>query len=59
VFADLRSDQEGTSVTFAGDSRPIGPLELFSPLLNRKGQQVWDERLARIKTVLEEPATQR
>jgi hypothetical protein len=49
----------GTSVTFAGDARPIGPLKLFSPLLNRKGQQVWDKRLARIKTVLEEPATQR
>ena len=46
----------GTSVTFAGDSMPIGPLKLFSSLLNRKGQQVWDKRLARIKTVLEEPA---
>jgi hypothetical protein len=51
--------EEGTMVTFAGDSRPIGPLKLFSPLLNRKGQQVWSERLARIKTVMEEPATQR
>jgi hypothetical protein len=48
--------QEGTSVTFAGDSRPIGPLRLLSPLMNRKGQQVWDARLARIKTVMEEPA---
>ena len=51
--------EEGTSVTFAGDTRPIGPLKLFSPLLNRKGQRVWSERLARIKTALEEPATQR
>ena len=48
--------EAGTTVTFAGDSRPIGPLRLFSPLLNRKGQQVWSERLARIKTALEEPA---
>ena len=47
------------SLTFAGDSMPIGPLKLFSSLLNRKGQQVWDKRLARIKTVLEEPRTQR
>jgi hypothetical protein len=47
----------GTTVTFAGDSRPIGPLRLLTPLLNRKGQQVWSERLARIKTALEEPAT--
>jgi hypothetical protein len=49
--------EEGTSVTFAGDSRPIGPLKLLSPLMNQKGQRVWDARLARIKTVLEEPAT--
>ncbi len=51
--------EEGTRVTFAGNSRPIGPLKLFSPLLNRKGQQVWGERLARIKTLLEQEATQR
>lgn len=51
--------EEGTRVTFAGDSRPIGPLKLLSPLFNRKGQRVWTERLARIKTVMEEPATQR
>ena len=44
---------EGTRVTFRGDSIPVGPLKLLSPLLNRKGQQVWGQRLARIKTVLE------
>src|SRR2546428_12273252 len=43
----------GTRVTFRGDSIPVGPLKLLSPLLNRKGQQVWSQRLARIKTVLE------
>jgi hypothetical protein len=47
---------EGTHVTFAGDSNPIGPLRLFSALLDRKGQQVWTQRLARIKTVLETAA---
>ena len=50
---------EGTRVTFAGDSRPIGPLKLFTPVFNRKGQQAWGERLTRIKTVLEEPVVQR
>ena len=44
---------EGTRVTFRGDSVPVGPLKLLSLLLNRKGQQVWGQRLARVKTVLE------
>ena len=43
----------GTRVTFRGDSIPSGPLKWLSPLANRKGQQVWQERLGRIKTVLE------
>lgn len=47
---------EGTRVTFAGDSNPIGPMRPFSALLDRKGQQVWTERLTRIKTVLETEA---
>jgi hypothetical protein len=47
-----RSDG-GTRVTFRGDSNPSGPLKWLSPLANRKGQQVWQERLARIKTMLE------
>jgi len=47
---------EGTRVTFRGDSIPAGPLKVLSPLLNRKGQQVWGQRLARIKTVLESSA---
>ncbi len=52
---DLTFEQieAGTRVTFRGDSVPVGPLKLLSPLLNRKGQQVWGQRLARIKTVLE------
>lgn len=52
---DLTFEQTdaGTSVTFRGDSNPPGPFKLLSPLLNRKGQQVWGQRLARIKSVLE------
>jgi hypothetical protein len=44
----------GTTVIFAGDSRPIGPLKLLSPVFNRKGQHLWSERLRRIKTLLED-----
>jgi hypothetical protein len=56
---DLTFEQadEGTRVTFRGDSNPIGPLKLLNPLFNRKGQQMWGQRLARVKTVLEAPTT--
>ncbi len=47
---------EGTKVTFRGDSIPVGPFKFLSPLLNRKGQQVWSQRLTRTKTVLEASA---
>jgi carbon monoxide dehydrogenase subunit G len=43
----------GTRVTFRGDSNPVGPLRPLTPLFDRKGQQVWSQRLTRIKTVLE------
>lgn len=43
----------GTRVTFRGDSNPVGPFRLLTPLFDRKGQQVWSQRLTRIKTVLE------
>lgn len=43
----------GTTVTFRGDSHPVGPLTVLSPIFNRMGQQIWGRRLARIKTVLE------
>ncbi len=46
----------GTRVTFRGDSNPLGPFKLLSPVLNRKGEQVWSQRLARIKSVLESSA---
>jgi hypothetical protein len=53
TFAEAAS---GTEVTFRGDSAPTGALRLFDPLLNRKGQQVWSQRLARVKAVLESEA---
>jgi polyketide cyclase/dehydrase/lipid transport protein len=46
----------GARVTFRGDSRPVGPFALLSPIFNRKGQQVWARRLVRIKTALESSA---
>jgi len=46
----------GTRVTFRGDSNPLGPLKLLSPVFNRRGEQVWSQRLRRIKTVLETSA---
>jgi len=47
----------GTRVTFRGDSNPVGPFRVLSPLFNRKGQQVWGQRLARIKVELEAPTS--
>ena len=50
TFAETASR---TEVTFRGDSHAPGALALLNPLLNRKGQQVWSRRLARVKEVLE------
>ena len=47
----------GTRVTFRGDSNPVGPLRWLNPVFNRKGQQVWGQRLGRVKAVLEASAT--
>jgi uncharacterized protein YndB with AHSA1/START domain len=56
---DLTFEQTdgGTRVTFRGDSNPVAPLRWLNPVFNRKGQQVWGQRLARVKTVLEASAT--
>ncbi len=35
------------------DLNPVGPLKLLSPILARVGRRIWDQRLARIKTLLE------
>jgi uncharacterized protein YndB with AHSA1/START domain len=52
VFTFDQTD-EGTTVTLRGDPNPIGPFKLLSPLINRKGQQLWGQRLARAKATLE------
>jgi catechol 2,3-dioxygenase-like lactoylglutathione lyase family enzyme len=39
-------------------SAPVGPLKLLSPLLARVGQRIWDQRLARTKTLLESSDSQ-
>ncbi len=43
----------GTRVTFRGDSHPRGVFMVLASVFNRRGQQVWSQRLERIKTVLE------
>ena len=43
----------GTRVNFKAKSNPVGPLRLLSTLINRKGQREWDNRLRRVKSVLE------
>ena len=47
----------GTRVTFRGDSRPRGVFAVLSPVFNRRGQQVWSQRLGRIKTLFESAAS--
>jgi len=47
----------GTRVTFRGDSHPRGVFTVLSPVFNRRGQQVWSQRLERIKTVIETAAS--
>jgi uncharacterized membrane protein len=42
-----------TRLTFQGEPNPVGPFKVLSPLFRRKGQQIWDERLARVKTAIE------
>ena len=56
---DLTFEQtnSGTQVTFRGDSHPQGVFKLLSPVFNRRGQQVWNQRLDRIKTALETAAS--
>ena len=44
-----------TRLTVQVAPNPARPLKLLSPLVNRIGQRVWDQRLARIKAALEAP----
>jgi hypothetical protein len=43
----------GTRVTYRGDSRPVGPLRLLTPLMDRIGRRNWKRRLSLIKAALE------
>lgn len=46
-----------TTLTVHVKANPIGPFKLLTPLINRMGQEIWDDRLARIKAALEAPAS--
>jgi uncharacterized protein YndB with AHSA1/START domain len=46
----------GTKVRLQADPNPIGPLKVLSPLIKRKGERLWAERLQRSKVALESPA---
>jgi len=52
-FLTFEPTDAGTRVAFRGDSSRVGPFKLLASIFNRKGQQVWDQRLARVKGVLE------
>lgn len=46
-----------TRVTVHVKANPIGLFKLLTPVINRKGQEIWDDRLARIKSALEASAS--
>jgi len=48
---------DGTELTLQADPKPIGPLRILSPLITRKGTQLWAQRLQRAKEWLESSAT--
>jgi uncharacterized protein YndB with AHSA1/START domain len=45
--------ETGTRVTYRGESRPVGPFKLVSPLMDRIGQRNWVRRLELMKVALE------
>ncbi len=48
------TDADGlTTLTVRVAANPSSPLRPLSPLVNRIGRRVWDQRLARIKAALE------
>jgi uncharacterized membrane protein len=49
-------DGSSTRVEMRGDSQPIGPLALVTPLMDRIGQKNWERRLPLIKAALESEA---
>jgi hypothetical protein len=49
----FRQADGATRLTVHVEANPIGPFKLLAPIINRKGQEIWDDRLARIKVALE------
>ena len=49
---------DSTRIEMHGDSQPIGPLALLTPLMDRVGQKNWERRLALIKAAIESAALQ-
>ena len=58
TFTFAPTDGATTLSVRIDDLNPVGPLKLLSPVLARVGQRIWDERLARVKTLLEASASQ-
>jgi hypothetical protein len=56
VFEPL---DDSTRLTVRVDPRPATVLRPFSPLIRRRGHQVWEARFARVKAALEAPTPQR
>jgi hypothetical protein len=58
TFTFDQTDGATTLSVRIDDLDPVGPLKLLSPLLARVGQRIWDQRLTRIKTMLESSDSQ-
>jgi len=52
----FEATEGGTKVIFIGNSNPLGPAKLLTPLMDRMGQKNWSWRLAKVKEILEAPA---
>jgi hypothetical protein len=48
-----------TRLTVRVDPHPVMALRPLSPLIRRKGQQIWEQRFARVKAALEAPTPPR
>jgi hypothetical protein len=53
ISLQFEPTDSGTRVTLSGESRPIGPFKLVSPLIDRIGERNWVRRLNLIKMTLE------
>ena len=53
ISLQFEPTETGTRVTFTGESHPVGPFKLVSPLMDRIGERNWVRRLNLIKMALE------